>query len=191
MTNEILELEMMKHSSKINSIRTRIFTFVTNNIFNPEMLIIDTDFKPVIVSMQGGQYRVEIHKDNFFFTLSKTSERGKLPPCSNYRLEFSKHNPKYGNIIQGNFVDQKLYGLNNQNIDKVYGILSYGLDWKGSVCEISHSDIIIPNKDYSSVIDDFPLDPGIEEVHHGDISNKNIIDKTALKKKVIKLIEEA
>lgn len=191
LTNEILESDDIKGLKRIDSIRTRLFNLIAGNVFDPEALTVSIDFKSRIKRMQGGQYRVEIYKEDFFFTLSKTNKKGIIPPDANYRREFSKNNPNLSNVSQVNFLDEEEYGLKYQNIDKIYGVLSYGLEWENNLCEVSYADIIIPNKNYSEILSIFPLAPALEEVYYEESEITGpIIDRSAIKKKVFESLEE-
>lgn len=190
LTNEILESEEIKDLKRLDSIRTRLFNLIAGNVFDPEALITSIDFKPTIKRMQGGQYRIEIHKEDFFCTLFKTNEQSKIPPSSNYRREFSKNNPNVSNVSEMNFLDKDEYRLNCENTNKIYGVLGYGLEWKNGLCEISYADIIIPNKNYSEILYIFPLAPAIKEVpYEEDTIIGPIIDKTAVRKKAVESLE--
>lgn len=190
LTNEILESDEIKGLKRLDSIRTRLFNLIVGNVFDPEALIVSIDFKTSIKRMQGGQYRVEIHKEDFFCTLLKTNEKGKMPPRSNYRQDFSKSNPNVGNVSQINFLDKKEYGLRYENTKKIYGILCYGLEWENDICEVNYADVIIPSGNYSKILSVFPLAPAIQEVpYEEEVETGNIIDRTAIKKKVFESLE--
>lgn len=157
--NEIIKEDFF-HSAHIGMVRSDLLNFSIVNAFDPRNLSKNFKLKVNIPRTPGGKRRVEISTDKLLMTIKKSKEN-KLPEYAKHRKDYSENNKNILGINQFNFLNDS----KEEAICKNYAIITFDVLWDGYEYEYKYIDMIIPDAQYSHILDWVSMNPSLEIVN--------------------------
>ncbi|WP_196048587.1 hypothetical protein [Clostridium saudiense] len=131
-----------------DSFKGKLLGYIVKKAFDPKLLPSNFPFRINISKMNFNQRRAELRKGNIILTIAKESGKHKLPSYSNYKRDYSKGNSEIITQLYFDFFDDsKIKNL------PYYGVIVYEVEEN----ELKDLNIIIPNDNFTSVLDVIPI----------------------------------